>query len=296
MNNGQILYLYDAKLTNPNGDPDEENRPRMDYERSLNLVSDLRLKRYIRDYLNDKGYILYVQKVDGEPVTSAARVKEFVEDGKIDKDSFEELKNTFIDVRLFGATITSKDNKALTGPVQFNWGYSLNKVELLESSITSHFASSDTNKQGAIGKDYRVKYSMIAFSGVISGRRAEKTNLREEDIFLLDEALYKAIPLLATRSKIGQYPRFYLRLDFKDTETILRDLRSYIKLNPDDSSIRDVNECSLDITKLVAYLNENRDSINKIYYFYDEALSLKNKDEKTLLEKALENFNIIKVQ
>jgi CRISPR-associated protein Csh2 len=296
MNNGQILYLYDAKLTNPNGDPDEENRPRMDYERSLNLVSDLRLKRYIRDYLNDKGYILYVQKVDGEPVTSAARVKEFVEDGKIDKDSFEKLKNTFIDVRLFGATITSKDNKALTGPVQFNWGYSLNKVELLESSITSHFASSDTNKQGAIGKDYRVKYSMIAFSGVISGRRAEKTNLKEDDILLLDEALYKAIPLLATRSKIGQYPRFYLRLDFKDTETILRDLRSYIKLNPDDSSIRDVNECSLDITKLVAYLNENRDSINKIYYFYDEALSLKNKDEKTLLEKALENFNIIKVQ
>jgi CRISPR-associated protein Csh2 len=296
MNNGQILYLYDAKLTNPNGDPDEENRPRMDYERSLNLVSDLRLKRYIRDYLNDKGYILYVQKVDGEPVTSAARVKEFVEDGKIDKDSFEKLKNTFIDVRLFGATITSKDNKALTGPVQFNWGYSLNKVELLESSITSHFASSDTNKQGAIGKDYRVKYSMIAFSGVISGRRAEKTNLKEDDILLLDEALYKAIPLLATRSKIGQYPRFYLRLDFKDTETILRDLRSYIKLNPDDSSIRDVNECSLDITKLVAYLNENRDSINKIYYFYDEALSLKNKDEKTLLEKALENFNIIKIQ
>jgi CRISPR-associated protein Csh2 len=296
MNNGQILYLYDAKLTNPNGDPDEENRPRMDYERGLNLVSDLRLKRYIRDYLNDKGYILYVQKVDGEPVTSAARVKEFVEDGKIDKDSFEELKNTFIDVRLFGATITSKDNKALTGPVQFNWGYSLNKVELLESSITSHFASSDTNKQGAIGKDYRVKYSMIAFSGVISGRRAEKTNLKEDDILLLDEALYKAIPLLATRSKIGQYPRFYLRLDFKDTETILRDLRSYIKLNPDDSSIRDVNECSLDITKLVAYLNENRDSINKIYYFYDEALSLENKGEKILLEKALENFNIIKIQ
>ena len=70
INNSQILYLYDAKLCNPNGDPDEENRPRMDYERELNLVSDLRLKRYIRDYLLDKDHPLYVQKVDGAPVTS----------------------------------------------------------------------------------------------------------------------------------------------------------------------------------------------------------------------------------
>jgi CRISPR-associated protein Csh2 len=175
MNNGQILYLYDAKLTNPNGDPDEENRPRMDYERSLNLVSDLRLKRYIRDFLIDKGYPLYVEKVDGESVTASARMKKFAADNKLD---IEKIKDEFIDIRLFGATIPyKKDNKALTGPVQFNWGYSLNKVELLESSITSHFASSEGNKQGAIGKDYRVKYSMIAFSGVISAKRGTHTNL-----------------------------------------------------------------------------------------------------------------------
>ena len=64
MNNSEILFLYDAKLTNPNGDPDEENRPRMDYERGTNLVSDLRLKRYIRDYLADQGYpcLLYTSR------------------------------------------------------------------------------------------------------------------------------------------------------------------------------------------------------------------------------------------
>lgn len=297
MNNGQILYLYDAKLSNPNGDPDEENRPRMDYERGLNLVSDLRLKRYIRDYLLDKGYPLYVQKVKGEPVTSEARVKQITGD-KLD---IEKIKNEFIDVRLFGATITlRKDNKALTGPVQFNWGYSLNNVELLESSITSHFASSDSNKQGAIGKDYRVKYSMIAFSGTISGKRAEKTNLKEEDIILLDEALYKAIPLLATRSKIGQYPRFYMRLEFKDSETILRDLRSYIKLVPEDdlesSGVRDVNELSIDVSNLSEYLNANKECVDKIYYFIDEALTLKADNTNVTIEKALEKFDLIKVQ
>jgi CRISPR-associated protein Csh2 len=294
MNNSQILYLYDAKLTNPNGDPDEENRPRMDYERSLNLVSDLRLKRYIRDYLLDKGYPLYVQKVDNEPVTSGNRIKQFAEGDKLNLDK---VIGEFIDVRLFGATITfKKDNKALTGPVQFNWGYSLNKVDLLESSITSHFASSEANKQGAIGKDYRVKYSMIAFSGVISGKRAEKTKLKEDDIKLLDEALYKAIPLLATRSKIGQYPRLYIRVEFKDSETILRDLRSYIKLTPDDTSIRDVNECGLEISKLTDYLGKNKDKIDKLYYFNDEALSILNNGEKVLLEEALNKFNLIKIQ
>lgn len=294
MNNSQILYLYDAKLTNPNGDPDEENRPRMDYERSLNLVSDLRLKRYIRDYLLDKGYPLYVQKIDGEPVTSGNRVKQFAEGEKLD---LEKVINEFIDVRLFGATITfKKDNKALTGPVQFNWGYSLNKVDLLESSITSHFASSEANKQGAIGKDYRVKYSMIAFSGVISGKRAEKVSLKEGDIKLLDEAMYKAIPLLATRSKIGQYPRFYIRVEFKDSETILRDFRSYIKLSPDDSSIRDVNECKLEISKLTEYLGKNKDKIDKLYYFNDDALKILNNDEEVLLEEVLSEFNLIKIQ
>lgn len=295
MNNSQMLYLYDAKFTNPNGDPDEENRPRMDYERNINLVSDLRLKRYIRDYLMDMGHTLYVQKVEGEPVTSANRIAGFAGDDKI---NIEKIANQFIDIRLFGATITiKKDNKALTGPVQFNWGYSLNKVDLLESSITSHFASTEGNKQGAIGKDYRVKYSMIAFSGVISGKRAEYVYLKDKDIKLLDEALYKAIPLLATRSKIGQYPRLYLRLEFKDNETILRDLRSYIRLNSDDdSSIRDVNECSLDISKLLIYLEENMDKIDKIYYFNDDALTIVNNGEKISFEKAMKNFNLLKIQ
>ncbi len=304
MNNGEILYLYDAKLTNPNGDPDEENRPRMDYERSLNLVSDLRLKRYVRDYLKDKGYQMYVQKVNDpnskeeKPVTASERIKEFASGDKLD---IEKIKNEYIDIRLFGATIPfKKDNKALTGPVQFNWGYSLNRVELLESSITSHFASSEGNKQGAIGKDYRVKYSMIAFSGTISGKRAENTNLNEEDILLLDEALYKSIPLLATRSKVGQYPRLYIRLEFKDSETMLRDLRSYIKIIPsegiEDTGIRDITECSVDISRLMEYLNANKELIGKIYYFCDEALRLSCDNKNVLIEEALNEFNLIKVQ
>ena len=146
MNNSEILYLYDAKLTNPNGDPDEENRPRMDYEREINLVSDLRLKRYVRDYLLGQGYELFVQKVEEKgvekSVTAETRIK------KLESMDNEKILDSLIDVRLFGATMPIKgDNKQFIGPVQFNWGYSLNKVEILESSITSHFASDDKKGQ-----------------------------------------------------------------------------------------------------------------------------------------------------
>ncbi|GBF10028.1 type I-B CRISPR-associated protein Cas7/Csh2 [Tepidibacillus sp. HK-1] len=291
MNNNEILYLYDAKMTNPNGDPDEENRPRMDYERDINLVSDLRLKRYVRDYLLDKGYDLFVRKMDEKSVTAEGRVKQM-------KDFSEEaILNELIDVRLFGATMPVKgDNKTFIGPVQFNWGYSLNKVELLESSITSHFSSDEKAQQGTIGKDYRVKYSLIAFSGVVSGKRAKKTKLTESDLELLDESMKHAIPNLATRSKIGQYPRLYLRVAYKDSETILGDLRDYIRLEEKVENIRDIKEVSLDITDLVSLLNKNKSKIDKIYYFIDERLEIKAADTVGKLSEVLNGFELVEVK
>ena len=269
MKNSEILYLYDAKITNPNGDPDEENRPRMDYERDINLVSDLRIKRYIRDYLMDRNYSLFVQKIDNKSVTAKQRIE------KLKKQDVKLILNELIDVRMFGATIPIKSNTmTFIGPIQFNWGYSLNKVELLESSITSHFASDEKYKQGAIGKDYRVKYSFIAFSGVISGKRAEHTQLSYEDVELFDSAMRHAITEQVTRSKIGQYPRLYMRIQYKDNETILGDMRSKISLNAENESIRHINECSLEIGKLVEFLNEYSNRIEKIFYYYDDALKL----------------------
>ena len=296
INNSQILYLYDAKLCNPNGDPDEENRPRMDYERELNLVSDLRLKRYIRDYLLDKDLPLYVQKVDGVPVTSEKRVSE-LNQNDIPKAAME----AFIDIRLFGATITAKkNNHSITGPVQFNWGYSLNPVKLLESSITSNFASGDSNKQGAIGKDYRVQYSLIAFSGVVSGRRAKYTGLSEDDLALMDEAMVKAIPLLATRSKIGQQPRLYLRVELIDSETVLKDLRNYVSIKVGDTlddarDIRSITEYTLEVDKLIDYMNANKEKIEKIYYFNDDDLRITVNEQSVNIDNVFSNYKIIKL-
>ena len=77
--NSEILFIYDAKLCNPNGDPDDENKPRMDYETRKNLVSDVRLKRYIRDYLESTDYDVFVAKIDGKSVSATERLKKFFE-------------------------------------------------------------------------------------------------------------------------------------------------------------------------------------------------------------------------
>lgn len=291
--NSEILFLYDAKMTNPNGDPDEENRPRMDYERDINLVSDLRLKRYIRDYIQSKGERIFVTKLDGETVRPQGIVNHLKEQLNKDKLDKEDILNNLIDVRLFGATIPIEgDSNAFTGPVQFNWGYSLNKVELMESAITSHFSTGDGNKQGAMGKDYRVKYSFIAFSGVVSGNRAKETLLKEKDLELLDEAIVKSIPLLATRSKVGQYPRLYIRVEYKDAETILGDMRSMINLKENIQNTRDISEVEIDIELLEKYLKDNKDKIDKIHYYKHPNMKITNGNFEGLFGE----FNLVEIR
>ena len=291
MNNSEILYLYDAKLTNPNGDPDEENRPRMDYERDVNLVSDLRLKRYVRDYIQEKGYNIFVTKVDDKPVKPEEVIK------RLKDNSVDNILDSLVDVRLFGATMPIKgETKTFIGPVQFNWGYSLNKVELLESSITSHFATGAGKTQGAIGKDYRVKYSFMAFSGVVSGKRGKYTKLTQEDIELLDNSMRYAIPQLVTRSKVGQYPRLYMRVEYIDDETILGDMRDYIIFKEKNEDIRDIKECFIEIKGLVDFLNKYKDRIKAINYFADDNLEIRLNDNIIGFEEAFSEFNLIEVK
>lgn len=302
MNNSEILFLYDAKLCNPNGDPDDENRPRMDYETEKNLVSDLRIKRYIRDYLGEKGHEIFVSKPEDKAVTATQRLESIFEaktgNKKIDISSRENMNmllDTLIDIRLFGATLPIKgtEGKGMSGnfigPVQFNWGYSLNKVQLVDSNgITSHFSSEANKGQGAMGKDYRVYYSFLAFHGIVSAKRGEKTNLKEEDIKLLDESLVKAIPLMATRSKVGQYPRLLIRIEYTDDETFIGDFRDYITIeNYETEYYRNISDFHLNIRGLINILNTYKNRIKSIHIWGDEALRLSDGNKIDTFENLL---------
>jgi len=282
MNNSELLFIYDAKMCNPNGDPDDENRPRMDYERQRNLVSDVRLKRYIRDYLEDMGYGIFVSKQEDKVVDADTRLKDVVGKGKVTKDDLPVILDKLIDVRLFGATMPIKADEsgrggssiALTGPVQFTWCYSLNKVNLVDSNgITSHFSSRTENQQGAMGKDYRVYYSLLAFHGIISAKRSQYTKLKDTDIELLDQAILKAIPLQATRSKIGQYPRLYVRVEYEDDQTFLGDFRDMVSLESAEG-LRDTTEARLKASLLAGKLISNEGRIAHVYWWQDDELTI----------------------
>lgn len=267
--NSEILLLYEAKLCNPNGDPDDENKPRIDPRTGTNLVSDVRLKRFFRNYIiqiYDEDYI-WVSTVGGKHVDATQRLASIAEKhgrskdkGDDDTEKKQMVFNSCIDARLFGAVIPLKrgteekgQSLSFAGPVQFSWGYSLHPVELVDSaSITSLFKGRSTlGEAGTIGKDWRLYYSLIAFYGVISKARASNTGLGEDDIKILDNLLWTSISIDATtRSKIGHKPHLYIRIE-NDDNFFLGDLRKYVDVSYDASKpIRSLNDLNVSLDRL----------------------------------------------
>ena len=199
---------------------------------------------------------------------------------------------------MFGAVFAETGGADhLTGPIQFNWGHSLNKVTgpMESSGITSHFQTGkiteegeSTKGSGAMGKDYRVDYSLIAFHGIISAKRAEHTSLTDEDIDLFDDAMIKAIPLEATtRSKTGQCPLLYIRIEYNTPEFFSGDLRRYAKVTDKEggempfeetAKLRSLDDYNLDLTKLCKKLGDCKDKILRVHFWKHEDLRVKGWD------------------
>lgn len=291
INNSEILIIYEAKLCNPNGDPDNENRPRFDYKTETNLVSDVRLKRFFRDYIIDRfgEKYVWVSKVEGKHVSAEQKYNSLkvLQKEESEKGILEIVKKQCIDARLFGATIPIKGKggaekgkgETLIGPVQFSWGFSLHKVDMVDSStISSIFRGREGEEvgveAGTFGKDWRVYYSLIAFYGVVSGNRAKNADLREKDIRILDEYLWKALQIQATtRSKIGEKPHLYLRIEYNDRETLIGDLRKYIKVEYKDP-VRNFEDLKIDLGPLLNVMEDDKfkNRISKIYIYSSEEM------------------------
>ncbi|WP_303236084.1 type I-B CRISPR-associated protein Cas7/Csh2 [Methanosphaera cuniculi] len=305
MNRSEILFLYDITDANPNGDPLDENKPRLDEETETNIVTDVRLKRTIRDYLEEyAGEEIFVkekQSSTGEGLQDAkTRALDYLKDQDYQTldEAKEELKNqilaTCIDVRLFGATIPLdvkiKNKKktgsiTLTGPVQFRMGRSLNKVEIEHIRGTGAFASSDGKTQKTFREEYILPYSLIAFYGAINENAAKTTHMTDDDVVKLLDGIWNGTKNLITRSKFGQTPRLLLQIEYSEDNFFIGDLNNKISIKSEleDKKIRNINEVTLKYDQLKENLSKNKDKISKIYYRIDDNFNT-NDDSQNIIE------------
>ncbi|EGD50532.1 CRISPR-associated protein, Csh2 family [Thermoanaerobacter ethanolicus JW 200] len=296
-NRAEILFLYDVSFANPNGDPVDENKPRIDEETGINIVTDVRLKRTIRDYLayykGKEVFIIETRKEDGKLRTKEDRIGDFGKD--------EDIIARCIDVRLFGATTAVKDKvMTLTGPVQFKYGKSLHKVDLMYIKGTTVMPSGEGRGQGTFTEKYILPYSLIAFYGIVNENAAINQNipLTVEDVDLMLEGMWNGTKNLMSGSKMGHMPRLLIEVVYQENNYQIGELEKRIKFvhEMEDEEIRDIQDGKLDITELVAVLKQNQEKIKLIKYIYDYRVTFTCNGEECTLEKALEGLNIQKLQ
>jgi CRISPR-associated protein Csh2 len=292
-NRSEILFLYDVKDGNPNGDPVDENKPRIDEETNENIVTDVRLKRTIRDYLyeykNQEIFIREIRKEDSKLVTKEERMNQ------LGKDS---IINKCIDIRLFGST-TAVENQtlALTGPVQFKFGRSLHKVDLTYIKGTTVMPSGQEKKQGTFTERYILPYSLIAFYGIVNENAAKMQNipLTNNDIDLMMEGIWNGTKNLISGTKFGQMPRLLMQVIYKENQNFfIGELDKYISIQSDlqDEALRDISDLKIDITKLVNVLKNHQDKIESIKYKVDERVNFVLDGKDITLSEALKGLSL----
>jgi len=266
-NRSELVFLYDVKDANPNGDPLDENKPRIDEETMINIVTDVRLKRTIRDYLmnfkDEEIFIREIKKKDGKLKTKEDRLADL----KIEKP--DDLLSQCVDIRLFGATAAIKSKTiTFTGPVQFKFGRSLHKVSPSYIKGTTVMPSKEAKEQGTLTETYVLPYSLICFYGIINENAAQHTHLTEDDVKLLLEGIWDGTKNLISRSKAGQMPRLLLKVNYTEKNYHIGDLDKLIKIKGIDKmnqeKIRDISDLELDATELIETLNSNKDQVESI--------------------------------
>ena len=205
-NRYEFVLLFDVENGNPNGDPDAGNMPRIDPETGHGLVTDVCLKRKIRNYVSlakedAEGFKIYIQEKAVLNRTHEFAYKEcelIHESKKLPKKEADAKKVTdwmclnFYDIRSFGAVMTTEVNCGqVRGPVQLAFAKSVDPIVPQEISITRMAVTNekDLEKERTMGRKHIVPYGLYVSHGFISASLAEKTDFSEEDLNLFWDAL-----------------------------------------------------------------------------------------------------------
>lgn len=298
----EILFLYESTFSIPNGDP-FTGEQRYDDETKRILVSDVRIKRFIRDYLIERGHEIFVMndkstiEAGGES-GAASRLNSLIkkyekelapaetspepteageESGKGKKTKSKKgsainaiaLLQKCTDVRLFGG-ISTKEGAAvnITGPVQFALlNPSLNAVDLRTHQNTSLFSSSAEKSRGAIGTTSVVPYALCQIQGWINPYSAKLSGMTEADTADLFAALWKSINNANTRSKSNQNAVLMLQIVYANSDDKLYGLNRLLKLTSDkrDEQLRSADDYKLDLTALLEKVAS--DKVKAVRYY-----------------------------
>ena len=263
----EILFLWDAKMTNPNGDMLNDNAPRYDESDRKAVVSDVRVKRTIRDDLQyRKGKTVFVN--NAEQVQSAETRFTELRNALNEKDD-KKIFLSCIDNRLFGG-VAPKSNLQIIGTVQFSWAKSLNETETILSQGTGAFGK-DNSLNKTFRTDNYIPYGLFAMYGTINSLNAAKSNASEEDVADMLDSMWQGTKLLNTRSKVGQKPRMLIRVIYKDTYMIGL-LDELVKIDNENSQqLRAFSECELNFSALARSLKNMSQKIEKVVVFYDDS-------------------------
>ena len=274
----ELIFLYDVKYANPNGDPMDANRPRIDEDSKHCLVTDVRLKRTIRDYLIRNGYSgengsvgdVFIRDEDGKPVTGAKR-------GQSYKDRDEFVKK-FIDVRLFGGVSAVEKKKFnFTGPVQFGMGRSLHPVRENFIKGTGAFATKEGAEQKTFREEYNISYGLIGFHGIINENAAIHTGLTNDDMNVFLNGIWTGTKELISRSKKGHMPRLLIKIDYQPgfyIGDLIESLSLGIKGEKEAEQLEDVTDYTLQTEALNEILEKHQDKIIAVGVKKDDRLEL----------------------
>lgn len=268
-NRYEFILFFDVKDGNPNGDPDAGNLPRIDPETGHGLVTDVCLKRKVRNYVGlayneAPPYEIYVKEkavLNRQHLRAYEACELKPESKKLPKEVEEALKITqwmchnFFDIRAFGAVMTTEVNAGqVRGPVQFAFGRSVDRVFTGEHSITRMAVTNekDLEKERTMGRKFTVPYGLYRVHGFISAPLAEQTGFSDKDLELFWTTLINmfdqdrsaargemaARKLIAFKhdSRLGNSPAHKLfdlvTVERKDEATPPRDFSAYeVKIN-----------------------------------------------------------------
>lgn len=216
-NRYDFVFLFDVKDGNPNGDPDMDNLPRADVETQHGIITDVCIKRKVRNYVMAKHELqepfdIFIRQ--GSVLNSLIDKAE----GKIIDAKQTDMCSKYYDIRTFGAVMSTGDKGGagtVRGPIQFTFARSIDSIFQAEHSVTRCAVTTEKESKSQEGREYAstfgrkstVPYALYRMHGFVNGIDAAKCKFTNEDLDLLWESLLNAFELDRSAARGEMTPR-----------------------------------------------------------------------------------------